>query len=272
MARGCGWALKGAWPRAEAPLNFPLVEYRLLGPLEVIANDATVPLAARKQRQLLALLLVNANQVVSTDRLIDELWGEHAPESAPNALQVYVSKLRKALPPGALVTRPPGYVLQLDPEALDVRRFERLVRDARAALRTNDPRRARSLLEEALRLWRGPALAEFAFDRFAAPEITRLEELRLVALEERIEADLALGAHDEVVGELEALVAAHPLRERLRGQLMLALYRSGRQVEALRVYREGRRALVDELGIEPGRALQRLEAAILRQETSLEAA
>jgi DNA-binding SARP family transcriptional activator len=246
------------------------MEFRLLGPLEVVGDDGTVELGARKQRQLLALLLVNANQVVSTDRLIDELWGEQAPGTAHNALQVYVSKLRKALPSGTLVTRPPGYVLQVDPDSLDIRRFERLVHAGRGALRAGDVRRARSLLENALGLWRGPALAEFAFDAFAAPEITRLDELRLGALEERIEADLALGAHDEVVGELEGLVAAQPLRERLRGQLMLALYRSGRQAEALSAYRNAREALVDQLGIDPSADLQRLEHAILVQDPALD--
>jgi DNA-binding SARP family transcriptional activator len=247
------------------------MEFRLLGTLEVVDGDRRVEIGGQKPRQLLGLLLVNANQVVSVDRLIDELWGEHPPETAANTLQVYVSKLRKSLSSAALVTQPPGYVLQVDVEHVDARRFERLVREGRAALARGDARRASALLEDALALWRGPALAEFAFQRFAQAEIARLDELRLVALEERAEAELALGRHAELAGELEGLVAANPLRERLRGQLILALYRSGRQAEALAAYRTGRAALVDELGIEPSPELQRLERAILVQDPALDA-
>ena len=246
------------------------MEFRLLGPLDVRLGDRPVAIGGRKQRQLLAILLVNANSVVSTDRLIDELWAESPPETAATALQVYVSKLRKVLPSETLLTRPPGYVLEVDPESIDVRRFEHLVREASAALARGDAGGGAAMLHESLRLWRGSALAEFAFDAFAQPEITRLEELRLVAVEERIEADLALGRHAEVVGELEALLGQHPFRERLRAQLVLALYRCGRQAEALKAFQGARRALVDELGLEPSARLQRLERAILTQSPELD--
>jgi DNA-binding SARP family transcriptional activator len=243
------------------------MDFRILGPLEVAAGDSLVALAGAKQRALLALLLLSANEVVSSDRLIDEMWGEHSPESGRTALQVRVSQLRKALGPAGplLVTRPPGYVLRLEREQLDLYRFERLVDEAAAA----EPAVAAAKLRDALALWRGPALAEFAYESFAQAAIGRLEELRLAALEKRIEADLACGRHADLVAELEALVAQAPLRERLRGQLMLALYRCGRQAEALAVYQATRRALVDELGIEPSLPLRRLEQAILRQDPSL---
>ena len=241
------------------------MEFGLLGTLEVRAGDGPLPLGGPKQRALLALLLLHANRVVARERLIDELWGEDPPETAVKAVQVYVSRLRKLLPEGMLVTRPPGYLLEVEPEALDLQRFERLVAEARKA----DPARASTLLREALGLWRGPPLAEFGEEPFARVEAGRLQDLRLAALEERIEADLALGRHAELVGELEVLIAEHPQRERLRGQLMLALYRSGRQAEALEAYREARAAL-DELGIEPGAALRQLEKQILTQDAALE--
>ncbi len=247
------------------------MEYRVLGPLEVRDGDRTLPLAGPKQRALLALLLVNANRVLSRDRLIDELWGEHPPETVVQSLQVYVSRLRKLLPPDTLLTRPPGYLLEIVEGQLDLQRFERLLAEGREALAGGDAERASSVLHEALGLWRGPALAEFAFEPFAHAEIGRLEDLRVAAVEERIEADLALGRHAELIGELEALIAEHPHRERLRGELMLALYRSGRQAEALGAYQQARRALVDELGIEPSAALQRLEKAILLHDEELEA-
>jgi DNA-binding SARP family transcriptional activator len=187
---------------------------------------------------------------------------------------VAVSRLCKLLEPErprgeaarALATRPPGYVLRLDEDELDLHRFERLVEDSRTA----DPATAAGLLRDALALWRGPPLADLAYEPFAQPEIARLEEARLAALEHRIEADLALGRHDEVVGELEGLTAEHPLRERLRGQQMLALYRSGRQAEALDSYRTARVVLVEELGIEPGRRLRELHQAILEQDPGLD--
>jgi DNA-binding SARP family transcriptional activator/DNA-binding beta-propeller fold protein YncE len=256
------------------------MEFGILGPLEIHGDgDRTVALGAGRQRAVLAALLLHENEVVSTDRLIDFLWGETSPESAGKALQVYVSQLRKALEPGRgrgatdgiLATRPPGYVLRVEPGALDSHRFERLLAEGRRALAAGNAAEAAETLRKALALWRGPALAEFAFDAFAQSAIARLDELRLTALEERIESDLALGRHDELVGELEALVADHPRRERLRGQLMLALYRCGRQAEALEEYRLARRALVEELGLEPGEALQRLERAILAHDPALEA-
>jgi YVTN family beta-propeller protein len=247
------------------------MEYRVLGPLEVRDGEQSLPLAGAKQRALLALLLVNANRVLSRDRLIDELWGERPPETAVTSLQVYVSRLRKLLPPETLLTRPPGYLLELEPDQLDLRRFERLLGKGREALAAGDPERAAHVLHEALALWRGPALAEFAFEPFAQAEIGRLEDLRLAAVEERIEADLKLGRHADLIGELEALIAENPHRERLRGQLMLALYRSGRQAEALEAYRDARRALVDELGIEPSEQLQELEKQILMHDAALEA-
>src|SRR6266540_3377960 len=230
--------------------------YRVLGPLEVRDGEESLPLAGAKQRALLALLLLHANRVLSRDRLIDELWGDQPPATAVQSLQVYVSRLRKLLPDGALATRPPGYLLEVDPEELDLRCFERLLAEGHDALAQGDAERAARVLHEALALWRGPALAEFAFEPFAQAEIGRLEDLRLAAVEERIEADLALGRHADLIGELEALIAENPHRERLRGQLMLALYRSGRQAEALEAYQHARRALVDELGIEPSEELQ----------------
>jgi DNA-binding SARP family transcriptional activator len=246
------------------------MEFRILGPLEVADGDEVVRLAGSKQRALLAILLLNANQVVSSDRLIDELWGEQSPESERTALQVRMSQLRKALgAAGALiVTQPPGYVMRLEPQQLDLHRFERLVEEADKA----EPTVAAGKLREALGLWRGPALADFEYESFAQASIGRLEELRLAALEKRIEADLALGRHADLVAELEALVKEHPLRERLRAQLLLALYRCGRQADALAAYQDTRRVLVEEVGIEPSPPLRELEQAILRQDPSLELA
>jgi DNA-binding SARP family transcriptional activator len=214
------------------------MEFGLLGPLEVRCQDGPLALGRRKQRALLALLLLHANRTVARERLIDELWGESAPETAVTSVQVYVSRLRKSLPEGVLLTRPPGYVVQVEPEQVDLLRFERLVAEARGAA----PALAAALLHEALELWRGPPLAEFGEEPFARVEAARLEELRLAALEDRIDADLALGRHADLVGELDALVSAHPHRERLRAQLMLALYRSNRQAEALEAYRAARAA------------------------------
>ena len=245
------------------------MEFRVLGPLEVADGDSLVPLAGA-QRALLALLLLSANEVVSSDRLIEELWGDRSPESGRTALQVRVSQLRKALGEwgGLVVTRAPGYVLRVDAEQLDLVRFERLVAEAEGA----DPGVAASKLREGLSLWRGSPLADLGFESFAQPAIARLEELRLVAIEKRVDADLALGRHAEVVGELEALVVEHPLRERVRAQLMLALYRCGRQADALAAYQRARRELVDELGIEPSVSLRELEQSILRQDPALEPA
>jgi predicted ATPase/DNA-binding SARP family transcriptional activator len=246
------------------------MEFRILGPLEVWDKDVEVSLGGQKPRALLALLLLHPNEVVSADRLIDELSGEDSSERAAAALRVNVSRLRTALPQDVLATRSPGYVLRVGPDALDLHRFERLVDEGRSLLARGLAADASERLREALSLWRGPALADFAYDSFAQAAIARLEEIRLAALELRIEADLALGRHDELVGELEALVAEHPLRERLRRYLMTALYRSGRQAEALDAYQDARRALVNELGIDPGPALQELERAILRQDPVLD--
>ncbi len=253
------------------------MEFRILGPLEVCADGRELSLGGAKQRALLAVLLLHANEVVSIDRLVDELWGDRSPATAVKTVQVYVSQLRKALrgrrgegdEERVLVTRATGYMLRVEPGQLDADRFQRLVHQARQELAAERPRQAAQMLLEALALWRGPALADFALDGFAQNEIARLEEARISAIEERIEADLALGRHSELVGELESLVTAHPLRERLRGQLMTALYRSGRQAEALETYRQGRRLLADELGLEPGEALKRLERGILEQDLAL---
>jgi DNA-binding SARP family transcriptional activator len=257
------------------------IEYRILGPLEVIVGGVPRPIAGAKCRALLTLLALRAGQTVSRDRLIDDVWAGAAPASAGSTLQTYVSHLRKELepervpgqPPRLLVTSGPGYLLRTDPGDVDAWRFERLVSEGRRLLQDGGGGnvRAAEVLCQALALWRGPALADAPATPTTHAEIARLEELRLVAVEERVEADLADGRHAELVGELEALTATHPLRERLRGQHMLALYRSGRQAEALRAYQAARRALVDELGIEPGPALRRLEQAILDQDAQLEA-
>jgi DNA-binding SARP family transcriptional activator len=246
------------------------MQFRILGPLEVLDGDRVLELPGLRQRSLLALLLLHANQAVSSDRLIEELWPEEPAASHAGALQVNVSRLRKSLGRGAdlLATLPAGYTIRLDPGQLDLDRFERLVEDAGAAA----PQEAAEKLREALRLWRGPPLADFAYEPFAQAAIGRLEELRLLAVELRIDADLALGRHSALVAELDALSVEHPLRERLRGQLMLALYRAGRQAEALAVFQDTRMALVEELGIEPGVGLQELERAILRQDPALEPA
>ena len=248
------------------------MEFRVLGPLEAEVGGQLLPLRGRRQRALLALLLLSANEVVPDDRLLDDLWGDEPPSSGRAALRVRVSQLRKALGEAgsALLTRPPGYVLHVEPDRIDSRLFERLLGEGRRQLAEGSPELAALTLREALGLWRGPAFADVAYESFAQAEIARLEELRLAAIEEQVAADLELGRHAELVGELESLVAAEPLRERLRGQLMLALYRSGRQADALAAYRDARTSLVDELGIEPSRALADLEAAILRQDPALE--
>ncbi|MBV9193878.1 MAG: winged helix-turn-helix domain-containing protein [Solirubrobacterales bacterium] len=245
------------------------MQFRILGPLEVADGDCLVSLAAA-QRSLLALLLLSVNEVVSADRLIEELWGEAAPESGRAALQVRVSQLRKALggARGRIATRAPGYMLRLDRDELDFYCFERLVREADGA----EPAEAAAKLREALGLWRGAPLDDLSYASFAQPAIRRLEELRLAALEKRIEAELELGRHTDLVGELETLVQEHPLREHLHAQLMLALYRCGRQADALAAYQNARRVLVEQLAIEPSAPLRRLEQAILCQEASLDLA
>jgi predicted ATPase/DNA-binding SARP family transcriptional activator len=230
-----------------------------------------VELTGQKPRALLAALLLEANQVVSRDRLIDALWGEEPPDTARNTLQVYVSQLRKRLPEGMLETAAHGYKLAVDPATVDVFEFVRLSEEGRTALTAGDAAGAAETLRGALALWDGSALADLAWEPFAQAEVVRLDELRASALEDRIEADLALGRHGQVVAELERLVNEHPLRERFRGQLMLALYRSGRQADALAVYQRARRTLVDELGIEPSESLRKLERAILAHDPSLNA-
>jgi DNA-binding SARP family transcriptional activator len=241
-------------------------EFRLLGPLEVLVDGKPLRIAAAKPRALLALLLLNRNGVVSTERLIDELWGDEAPALATKTLQVYVSQLRKALGRERLVTRPPGYELRVEEGELDVDRFETLAAEARVSA---NPKDAAAGFREALALWRGPALREFRSEPFAETAAARLEDLRLRTLGDRIEAELEAGASHQVVPELEQLVAAEPLRERPRELLMLALYRSGRQADALDLYRRTRELFVNELGIEPGPALRELEQAVLRQDSEL---
>ncbi len=242
-------------------------EFRILGPLEVLDETGPLLLGGRKQRAVLALLLLEPGRVVSTDRLVDALWGEHPPRTAPTSLQNFISQLRKTLGPEIVETKLPGYRVRVRPGELDLDRFRALVESARIA----EPVPRAAKLRHALALWRGPPLCDFTFEPFAQGHIAHLEELRLKTLEERLDADLESGSHADLIGELEALVEDHPLRERLRGQYMLALYRSGRQAEALETYQRGRRLLVDELGIEPSRELQHLHGAILRHETALQA-
>jgi DNA-binding SARP family transcriptional activator len=248
------------------------LEIRLLGPFEVVDDGRTVPLGGAKQRVLLAILALHANELLPADRLIELLWPDEQPASARNTLQGYVSRLRRALNGNGDGDRPtiayrePGYILHARPELVDANRFAKLIEGARG-----DPEHVAQALRQALGLWRGPALSDFAYESFAQPEIARLEELRLVALEDRIDADLACGRDGDLVPELEALVAEHPLRERFRSQLMLALYRSGRQAEALAVYQDARVRLDKELGVAPTRELRERERAILIQDPALDA-
>ncbi len=240
-----------------------MVEFAILGPLEAREGGEPISLGGPKQRALLAMLLLEGGRVVPIDRLVDALWEGNPPPTAVPSLQNFVAQLRKALGADAIETRAPGYLVRVTPEQLDVARLRRLVDEARA----NEPVRRAELLDEAVRLWRGEPLAEFRYEAFAREEIARLEEFQLALLEERAEAKLAIGGHGELVSELEALVRSHPLRERLRAQLMLALYRSGRQADALEAYREGRDLLVEELGLEPSPLLRGVHASILRQES-----
>jgi len=245
------------------------MEFRLLGPLEVLDGDRPVALGGLKQRALLARLLLSPNRTVAVDRLVDDIWGEAAPDTAAKMVQIFVSQLRKLLPAEMLVTRPPGYLVQVDQETIDIGRFDRLRRTGHAALEAGDAAAAAERLRAALALWRGEALAEFV-EPFAKTERNRLDELRLVCLEDRVEADLMAGRHTELVGELGAEVARFPLRERLHRQSMLALYRSGRHADALAVYQEFRRRLDDDLGLEPSLEMRRLQGLILNQDPSLE--
>ena len=242
-----------------------LQDFRLLGPLEVTSEGSLLELGGPKQRALLALLLLDSGRAVSTDRLIGALWGEQPPRTAATSLQNFVSQLRKILGPDRIATKPPGYLIRIEPSQLDLNRVQALWNEAKAV--SAGERGAK--LRDALAHWRGPPLEEFAYEPFAQNEIPRLEELRLTLLEERLDAELEAGQPGELIGELEALVGEHPLRERFREQLMLALYRSGRQAEALDAFQQGRRALVEELGIDPSPRLQQLHAAILRQEVDL---
>jgi YVTN family beta-propeller protein len=254
------------------------MDFRILGPLEVLANGRPLALGGAKPRAVLAVLLLHVNETVSVDSLIDALWGESAPNGAVQSVRVHISRLRKVLengraegdPPSVLVTTAGGYELRVGGDNLDLSRFEGLFAEGQRALAEERPERAAELLSEALALWRGPALADLAFEPFAQAEAARLDELRVAALEDRIEADLALGRHAAVASELDPLIAAHPLRERLRRLQMLALYRSGRQAEALEAYRAARRTLVDEVGVEPGAELRALHETMLRQDPVLD--
>jgi YVTN family beta-propeller protein len=254
------------------------VEFGILGPLEVWRSGCAVPLGGPRQRAVLALLLLEANRVVSMDRLAEDIWGGHPPEGWATTLQIYVVHLRQALEPGrpkgaaasVLVTKGRGYLLQLDPGQLDAARFQDGFTAGRAALEAGRHAEAAETLRQALELWRGPVLADLADYAFTRPEAARLEELQLAALEARIGADLALGRHDALTAELEQLAGEHPLRERLHGQLMLALYRCGRQAEALAAYRRIHGLLTDEIGIDPGEPLRRLHERILAQDPTLD--
>ena len=240
---------------------------RILGSFQLEEGGRRIPVGGVRQRAVLVSLLLHANEVVPSEQLLMDLWGEDSPLSAANSLQAAISRLRRVLPPGRLITRAPGYALRIFPEELDVSQFEQLVSEGREALTAGAAEEAARTLRQALSLWQGPALADFRYEPFAQAEIVRLEELHLTCLEERVEADLALGLASVLVAELGRLVSEHPLRERLRGQLMLALYRDGRQTEALEVYREFRSVLRDELGLDPSPQLRELETAILRQDS-----
>src|SRR3984885_3567982 len=265
------------------------MDFRILGSLEVCDRDRPIRLGGDKQRVLLAVLLLHANEVVSADRLIDDLWGARPPPAALKALQAHISRLRKALDSngvgllddngdrssggsdGLLMTQGHGYVLRVERGELDLDRFRAAVEEGREALSAGDAAKAAGVLRDGLALWRGPPLADFAYEAFAQAAIAQLEDLRLSALEERIDADLALGGHRDLVGELTSIVQQNPLRERVRAQLMLALYRSDRQAEALQVYQEFRRALSEQLGLDPSPGLQQLEVALLNRDASLQA-
>lgn len=247
-----------------------MLEFSILGPLEVAEDGRLVRLGGPKQRAALAILLLSANRVVSVERLADDLYAGAPPVTAVTQVQRQVSELRKVLGAAAIETRSPGYVLHVEPDGLDLDRFERWTHEAALARGRSDHAAAAELAARALDLWRGAPLADVAYEPFAQTAIGRLEELRLAALEQRFEAELALGRHGSVLAELEALVWDNPLRERLRGLLMLALYRAGRQVDALEAFRAARELLVEELGIEPSRTLVDLQRAILTHDPSLD--
>ena len=246
----------------------------LLGPLEVAGPGGRVRIGGAKERMVLALLALRAGEVVSRDALVDALWGDDPPATAVKTLQGNVARVRRALEAAGmadlLLTRPPGYVLGVVPESIDVTGFERHATAGRNALAEGDASSATAELGEALGLWRGDALADCRGGGWAAAEALRLDELRLSTVEDRIDADLMLGQHAVLVGELESLLSRHPLRERLWAALMLALYRSGRQADAVRAYQRARDVLVEELGLEPGAELRRLEAAVLAGDSVLD--
>jgi YVTN family beta-propeller protein len=246
------------------------VEFRILGALEVWDGRNPVSIDAPKQRALLGALLLHPNETVSAERLIDELWGERPPATAGKVVQTYVVQLRRTLGRDLIETRPPGYLLRIDEDALDAARFRTLATEARRLATAGHDERARTLYGEALALWRGPPLADVTFESYGQNELDRLEEERLRVVVERIDCDLALGRHDELVPELDALVKRHPLHERLRAQLMLALYRSGRQGDALAAYQDARHALAEQLGLEPGEPLRQLERQILNHDPALQ--
>jgi DNA-binding SARP family transcriptional activator len=251
------------------------MRFGILGPLQVVDDGGReLTVGGSKPRALVAILLLHEGEAVSSDRLVEDLWSGEPPASAAKALQVHVSRLRAALADGLggkdrLQTTAGGYLLRVESGELDAERFERLLEEGGAAIAAGNPERAVATFSGALVLWRGGPLCDFGYDSFAQAEIARLSELRAVALEQRIAAELALGREGQVIGALERLVREHPYRERLRGHLMLALYRSGRQAEALAAYRDARLALVDELGIEPSAELRQLHGAILAQDGSL---
>ena len=253
------------------------MDFRLLGPFEVWEHGYPLPLGARRQRAILALLALHPREVLSTDRIVEEIWGEDAPPSAVRTVHAYISRLRSCLREGSdadarsavIVSREPGYLLQIDPDQIDAARFENGVLQAAALMLDGDPRKANEVLRAVLELWRGAALADFMYESFAAIESERLAERRLDAIELRIETDLGLLRHNQVVSELEGLVAIHPVREHFWSQLMVALYRSGRQSDALAVYGRVRQMLIEERGIEPGPELRRLERLVLEQSPEL---
>ncbi len=247
------------------------MEVRVLGQFEVVVDGAPIELSAQRPRAALAALVLRAGRPTSVDALTEAVWNGNAPASAASVLRLYITQIRRALPPGRLVTSPPGYRLELEEGELDAARFELLLADGRQALSENNARLARVLFARACDLWRGDALADLTSSAFARDEASRLDDLRLACIEGRVDADLRLGRHDQVLTELEQLVREHPLRERLRGHLMTALYRSGRQADALACYREGRTLLVDELGLEPSAELRELERRILAHEPALDA-
>ena len=250
------------------------MEFRVLGPLEVRDGERVLPLGGAKQRAVLAILLLRHDEVVSRDRLVDGVWGDAPPASAAHTLEVYISRLRKALhrdgEPERLLTRPPGYLLRVGDDELDLQRLEALMEDARRALAADDPHTAAITLSEGLALFRGAPLEELSYAPFSRAELGRLDDLRLAALELRIDADIATGRDAELIGELRALVARYPLRERFWCQLMLVLYRSGGQSEALATFDRARHELAEQLGIDPGLPLQHLHQRILCHDPSLE--